>query len=183
MSKEIGFKFKQIFGQVLDVLIPESGSKKGIHLKILLEIDFDRPLLRGTKIKCNENSVWVNFKYENLESFYFYCGRVGHMERLCWKRKADANSRKILDGQFGEWLRADIRRVRLKHHKPGANGGTEDRAPITVLQQPVREGEIVEKVGAEGMRAQQGDGHSDFRAGKDKIDGREVGSVEVDRGV
>lgn len=111
-------------------------------------------MLRGTKIKCNKNSVCVDFKYENLAIFCFYCERVGHTERHCWKRKTDANSEKILDGQFGEWLKPDIRRVVLKHHKPGTSGGNEDRAPITVLQQPVSEGERVEKVGAEGMRGQ-----------------------------
>lgn len=48
----------------------------------------------------------------------------------------------------------------MQYHKPGTRGGNEDRAPITVLQQPVSEGEREEEVGAEGMRGQQGDGHS-----------------------
>lgn len=67
----------------MDVIIPESGSKQGRHLKILAEIDLNQPLLRGTKLKCSGQEVWVDFKYENMGLFYFYCERVGHAERSC----------------------------------------------------------------------------------------------------
>lgn len=83
MSKEIGFKFKNVFGNAVDVVIPESESKKGIHFKILAEIDLNRPLMRGTKLKYSEHEVRVDFKYENLALFCFYCGRVGYSERNC----------------------------------------------------------------------------------------------------
>lgn len=49
-SKDAGFKFKNLFENVTDVLILETGSKKGRHLKILAEVDLDKPLLRGCKI-------------------------------------------------------------------------------------------------------------------------------------
>lgn len=83
---------------MLDVLILESGSRKGIHMKLLAEIDLDRPLLRGTKLICNGIEVWVEFKYKNLAMFCYYCGRVGHNERNCWTRKRDANSGNIMEG-------------------------------------------------------------------------------------
>lgn len=76
-----------MFGNVANVVILESGSKKGIHLKILVEIDLNRPLMRETKLKFNEQEVWVDFKYENLAQFDFYCGRIGHSERNYWVRK------------------------------------------------------------------------------------------------
>lgn len=96
------------------------------------------------------------FKYENMTIFCFYCGRVNHTERHCWTHKGYANSGKILDGQFGELLKADMQRVGLKHYNSGTNGRNEDRAPIKVIQQPLREGERVEEAGAERMRGQQG---------------------------
>lgn len=73
-----------------------------------------------------------------------------------WKRKGDANSGKILDGQFGKWLKANMRRVGLKYYNSGTNGVNEDRAPIKVIQQPLSEGERVEEAEDEGMRGQQG---------------------------
>lgn len=102
-----------------EVLIPESGSKKGIYLKILAEIDLAMPLLKGSKLKFNGKELWVDFKYENLAMFYFYCGRVGHQERNCWVRKGDTNSGTILKGQYGDWLKADIRRVGSRQHNQG----------------------------------------------------------------
>ena len=92
----------------MDVLIPETGSKRGMHLKILAKINLDKPLLRGTKVKFNNKSVWVEFKYENLAFFYFYCGKVGHMEKNCEIRKNDVKTGSVVEGQYGGWLRADL---------------------------------------------------------------------------
>lgn len=39
MSKETGFRFNHVFCDVIDVIIPEYGSKKGRHMKILVELD------------------------------------------------------------------------------------------------------------------------------------------------
>lgn len=54
---------------MLDVLTPESGSKQGRHMKILMEVDISRPLLRGTKVHYNGREVWVDFRYENMALF------------------------------------------------------------------------------------------------------------------
>lgn len=104
LSKETRFKFKNIFCNVVDVLIPESGSKKGRYLKILSKIDLDRPLLRGTKIKCSGMEVWVDFKYENMGIFCFYYGRVVHAERTCWEYAGDAKNGKLLRGNMESGL-------------------------------------------------------------------------------
>lgn len=67
--------FKNLFGNVTEVSIPKNGSKKSKHLKILVEINLDRPLLRGSKIQHNGQVVCAEFKYENLTMFCFYCGK------------------------------------------------------------------------------------------------------------
>ena len=107
ISKETGSKFRNLFSDVRDVLIPESGSKKGRCLKVLAEIRLDKPLLRGTKIRYEEQKVWVDFKYENMADFYFYCGRVGHVEKSCMDRNRDGKEGRIQEDQFGGWLRAE----------------------------------------------------------------------------
>lgn len=51
-------------------------------MKILAEIN-NKPLLRGTKLKYNDQEIWVEFRYENMVTLYFYCGLVGHLKRNC----------------------------------------------------------------------------------------------------
>lgn len=77
-SKEVGWKIGKLFHQYFNVIMFENGSKKGRVLKILAEVQLNKPLLRGTKINQEEEMEWVDFKYEHLSGFYFYCGMVGH---------------------------------------------------------------------------------------------------------
>lgn len=86
------------------MIISESGNKQVTYMKILAEIYPDRPLLRGTKVKFEENEVWVAFKYKNLVAFYFYCEKIGHMERRCEDKIRDAREGNVNEGQFGDWL-------------------------------------------------------------------------------
>lgn len=39
--------------------------------------------------------------------FCYYCGKVGHSERLCQGRKSDVITGKLLEGQYGDWMKAD----------------------------------------------------------------------------
>ncbi|KAK6154992.1 hypothetical protein DH2020_009240 [Rehmannia glutinosa] len=106
MSIETGKKIGSKFGKISDIIIPETGSAKGRHLKLLVEVNLDKPLLRGSKIKLGEEVCWIDFRYENLMSFCFYCGHVGHLERGCQVRKDELKENNFSEGQFGEWLRA-----------------------------------------------------------------------------
>lgn len=83
-------------------------------MKILVKVNIDRPLLRGAKIQYNSKEVWTKFKYENMALFYFYCRKVAHSKRNCVGRKSDARGGQILEGQYGEWLRANLSRVGIK---------------------------------------------------------------------
>lgn len=74
-------------------------------LKLLIEIDLGKPLLRGSNIKLETELVWVDFQYENLPNFYFYCGVVGHSERECAKKMEDSRNNVIYERQYGSWLR------------------------------------------------------------------------------
>lgn len=108
ISLEMGRRFKSLFPDVLDVLIPEGGSKKGCHIKLLAEIDLNKPLLRGTKLRLQDQVIWATFEYEKLATFCFYCGRVGHLERNCAVRTQDAKNGTLTRGQYGDWLKASI---------------------------------------------------------------------------
>lgn len=107
-SKEVGWKLGKVFPSCMNVVLPEFGSKEGKLLKMLVEINLDIPLLRGTKLKLGTECVWVEFRYEKVPTFCFYCGIIGHSERTCFRKVEDAKENKVCEGQYGEWVRAVI---------------------------------------------------------------------------
>ncbi|KAK6119862.1 hypothetical protein DH2020_046409 [Rehmannia glutinosa] len=122
LSVDTGRKIGLKFGKLKDIHIPEVGSSRGKHIKILVEVNLDKPLMRGTNIKLNEDAYWVEFKYENLQSFCFYCGHIGHTKRNCQMRKLDIENNNLNEGQFGEWLRASDLGISRSGNKPARTG-------------------------------------------------------------
>ena len=85
-TKEAGKKIGQVFSAVKEVVIPNTGSRDGRHMKILAEIDLTQPIVRGTMVDMNGMTKWIAFKYERCPDFYFNCGIIGHNEKNCkWK--------------------------------------------------------------------------------------------------
>lgn len=70
-----------------------------------------KPLLRGVKIRYNGQALWVEFRYEKMGTFCFYCSLVGHSKRNCSTRKDDAQCSFIHEGQYNDWLLADFGRL------------------------------------------------------------------------
>lgn len=77
------------------------GGKEGRHLKILVEMDLMKPLVRGTKVKYKNCETWIQFRYEQLLAFCYYCGCIGHNERICEKRMEDLQHGTLKEDQFG----------------------------------------------------------------------------------
>lgn len=100
----------KLFLNCLNVIFLENGSRHGKLLKLLVEINLNNPLLRGTKIKLENEMEWVDFQYEQLPSFCFYCGILGHQEKDCETKMTDSREDTICEGQYGEWLRASLPR-------------------------------------------------------------------------
>ncbi|MBA0625131.1 hypothetical protein Godav_010368 [Gossypium davidsonii] len=52
---------------------------KGDFCWLKTQIDAQKPLRRGIFISTEvKEKVWVVFKFENLPTFYFGCGKMGH---------------------------------------------------------------------------------------------------------
>lgn len=87
LSLETRKKVGTVLGNVCDVMIVEEGGwcKEDRHVKILVDLDLTKSLLKGTILKYKQTELWVKFKYEQLPLFCFYCGTIGHNE--CGKRK------------------------------------------------------------------------------------------------
>lgn len=75
-----------MIGNVKDVLLVEAGGKEDRHLKVQVEIDIAKHLLRGTMLKFKLAEICVEFRYETLPTFCFYCGHLGIM-RNCVLRE------------------------------------------------------------------------------------------------
>lgn len=74
-------------------------------IKLLVEVNLKNPLMRGTKMRLENEIVWVEFRYEQLLTFCFYCGIVGHQEKSCERKIKDSKELKINEGQYGESIR------------------------------------------------------------------------------
>lgn len=77
------------------------GGKDQRHINVLVDLDVTKALLRGTKLRHKQSECWVEFKYENLPLFCFYCGCLGHNEKGCAQRKLDVAQNMVLQDQFG----------------------------------------------------------------------------------
>lgn len=110
LSIDTGRKIGCKLGSVRDVLIMDVGGRDERHIKILVDLDLNKPLLRGIMLKYKMAKHWVEFRYEQLPIFCFYCGRIGHNEKLCSQRKEDLSQNKVQRDQFRSWLKADARK-------------------------------------------------------------------------
>lgn len=86
LSNETTWKLGRIFNKCHKVVIPEAGSKDVRYAKLLVEVDLTKPLIRGTKLRCNGKMRWVEFKYD-LTLFCFYYSKGGHGDRMCDRKK------------------------------------------------------------------------------------------------
>lgn len=89
LSMDTSWKLGRVFSQCNKVVIPENGSSEGRFAKLLVEMDLTKPLIRGTKLRCKGDETWIEFKYKNIPLFCFYCGKLGHGDRLCGRKQED----------------------------------------------------------------------------------------------
>ncbi|MFQ6641486.1 hypothetical protein Gotur_015953 [Gossypium turneri] len=71
-------------GLFSDILAVQLGNRN--FMRIRVQIDIRRPLKRRKKISFGGKYSYVNFKYERLSLFCFYCGRLGHNDSFCEER-------------------------------------------------------------------------------------------------
>lgn len=114
LSPKTAWKIRKVFNRCLNVVIPKNGSKYGRYVKLLVEVDLTKPLIRVTKICFEWEKRWVSFKYEFLPIYCFYCGHIGHSEKSCGKKMGDIKIGRMDDCQYGGWLRATSLRANYK---------------------------------------------------------------------
>ena len=115
LKAEVGELIGKSIGRVVQVADLEDDGAGSEFLRLRINIDISKPLIRCSKLRSEGKQVgWVGLKYERLPNFCYWCGRVTHGERDCevWLR-GNGFLRKE-DKQYGEWLRAEPVRASRK---------------------------------------------------------------------
>lgn len=126
-TKEVVIRIGESLGRVEKVDVEEKGFCRGGYLRIRVSLDITLPLCRGRMVrKGGTEKLWVDFRYERLPIFCYWCGKVDHDERDCllWIRSKETI--RTEDKQFGPWLRATQDRTQkpqLIVASPGNSGG------------------------------------------------------------
>ncbi|KAM7510937.1 hypothetical protein LguiB_009812 [Lonicera macranthoides] len=109
MSEKFGMDVGNFIGKFVESdTYNFTGSWKS-YMRIRSTLDVRRPLKRRMKVKMDGDEwSWINFKYERLPVFCFYCGLLGHSDMFCEKflEITDPNIVK----PYGSFLRAPNKR-------------------------------------------------------------------------
>ncbi|CAA0818073.1 Subtilisin-like protease SBT5.4 [Striga hermonthica] len=73
--------------------------------KVFVEMKLNDLILRGTNIKVGTENRLIDFRYENIQGFCYYCGKIGHYDRNILKKQDDVHNNMLNIYQFGEWIR------------------------------------------------------------------------------
>lgn len=91
-TKDAGLRIGSTLGKVEKVDMDGEGFSLGGYLRIQVTLDITKPLCKGRMVRVGgPAAVWVEFKYERLPIFCYWCGRVDHDERDCmmWIRSKE----------------------------------------------------------------------------------------------
>lgn len=78
-----------------------------IFYRIRVSIPVDKPIKRRMKLfKRDKSWSWVNFKYERLHTFCFFCGFIGYSRRFCLKTRESTVP--VEQYPYGAGLRAGL---------------------------------------------------------------------------
>lgn len=79
------------------------------YFRVCVAIGVKKPLKRRMKIKkAAEEWYWITFKYENVHTFCFICGTMGHSDKLCSRLFTTPETE--ITKPYGPWMRASFRR-------------------------------------------------------------------------
>ena len=105
-TKEVGLRISESLGMVEKVDVEETGFCWGSYLRIRVSMDIALPLCRGRMVRMGRpKKIWVEFKYERLPIFCYWCGKVDHDERECMLWIRSKETLRTEDKQFGPWMR------------------------------------------------------------------------------
>lgn len=95
------------------------------YMRIRVTIDVTKSLKRRLKLRKTGNEwSWVTFKYENVPTFCFICGVLGHADKFC-SRLFEVSESEVTK-PYGTWMRSPLRRSNMMFGSKWLRYGTED---------------------------------------------------------
>ncbi|KAI8007871.1 Uncharacterized protein LOK49_LG07G01649 [Camellia lanceoleosa] len=131
MNKEVGQIVGNSVGQFIDMDFEDGGITWGRTMWLRVAIDVRKPLRRGMKLSLSSaDPLWVDFKYERLPIFCYFCGRLGHSDRECDAKLSSADGTLVDVLQYGAWLRMDTFKAKGPRRNGSIDRGVGVRPPI-----------------------------------------------------
>lgn len=82
--KDAGLLIGRTMGKVEKVDVNDKGFCMGSHMRVRVMMDVSAPLCRGRLVRLDgPKPIWVDFKYERLPIFCYWCGMIDHDKRDC----------------------------------------------------------------------------------------------------
>ena len=106
VSPQIATDIGGRIGTVEEVEKRRSNDSQSLFMRVRVSISVSKPLRRGCFVSDSDgNRTWLNFKYERLETFCYFCGFVGHdLKHYAGFFAAEKNGA-TMDLQYGDWLK------------------------------------------------------------------------------
>lgn len=80
INEDVGIQIGSTIGTVVECDVDEDGNGWGDVLRVFIEIDLLKAILRSRSINLKGKKLWVHFTYEKLSKLCFKCGRSCSME-------------------------------------------------------------------------------------------------------
>jgi hypothetical protein len=122
MSEKNGKQIAESMGEFLEYDAKNNSSYWRKYMRIRVMLDVRRPLKKTKRLKKPGGGTQeVQFKYERLGMFCYYCSLLGHTDETCdllysaetddgvrrWGPEVRVEARRPTDGGGGRWLREE----------------------------------------------------------------------------
>ena len=111
-TKEVAEKIAGQLGLIEKVDVGSRGFSLGKYLRLRVSIDILKPLSRGRVVRMGATKKgWVDFRYERLPIFCYWCGKLDHYDRDYLLSTESNESLEFDRRKYGSWLRADSEKL------------------------------------------------------------------------
>ena len=157
---EVADKIVGPLGLIEKVDVGSKGFSLGKYLRIRVNIDISKPLCRGRVVRMGATEKeWVDFRYERLPIFCYWCGKLDHDGRDCPLWLDSNESLELEERQYGPWLRAEMDRLQRpqvaealsrKNERDGIKSGNQKQSKNQAMNsrwrssEKARQGEVGE---------------------------------------